>query len=171
MAKKLGTAKLKKKLWSIFGEFIRLRDAPDGYGNCISCEKQIPYPNGRGDWHAGHYFPRSTTFSNLYFDERNVNGQCLTEESNVQMLDGQQKSIKDLKVRDDILGFGEQSYMPMPSLVLEVRSFVPKEMYEVEMENGEKFYATGDHRVVANGKWMKIEDMLHSCSVYDILEL
>lgn len=66
----------KQKLWRAFAEFIRLRDAPNGHGQCISCGKLIPYPNETGRWHAGHYYPRSITYSTLYFDERNVNGQC-----------------------------------------------------------------------------------------------
>ncbi len=67
----------KQKLWRIFAEFIRLRDAPDGYGNCVSCNKMVSYPNGTGAWHAGHFLPRSVTYNSVYFDERNVNGQCI----------------------------------------------------------------------------------------------
>lgn len=66
----------KKKLWRIFAEYIRLRDSPNGYGQCISCGKLVQYPNKTGVAHAGHYYPRSTTYSSLYFDERNVNLQC-----------------------------------------------------------------------------------------------
>ena len=69
-------ASAKKKLWTAFAEFIRLRDSPNGYGNCISCNKLMAYPNGEGYWQAGHYYPRSATYAGLYFDERNVNGQC-----------------------------------------------------------------------------------------------
>lgn len=66
----------KQKAWRAFAEYVRLRDAPDGYGTCISCGKMVAYPNSHGGWHAGHYYPRSTTWNALYFDERNVNGQC-----------------------------------------------------------------------------------------------
>lgn len=66
----------KKKLWRAFAEFIRLRDAPDGYGACISCGKLILYPNDDGKWHAGHFLPRSITYNAVYFHEKNVNGQC-----------------------------------------------------------------------------------------------
>ena len=66
----------KKKLWNIFAEFIRLRDSKDGFGTCISCGKMVSYPNSTGNWQACHYFPRSTTFAGLYFDEKNVNGGC-----------------------------------------------------------------------------------------------
>jgi len=69
-------SKSKKNCWKAFAEYIRLRDAPDGYGMCISCNKPIPYPNGTGAWHAGHFYPRSTTYAALYFHEKNTNGQC-----------------------------------------------------------------------------------------------
>ena len=67
----------KKKLWKAFSEFIRLRDSEDGVGICISCGRFVAYPNKSGKWHAGHFYPRSTTYSYLYFDEKNVNGQCM----------------------------------------------------------------------------------------------
>lgn len=67
---------LKKKLWKVFSEFIRIRDSQNGIGMCISCKKPVPYPNSTGAWHAGHYYPRSAKYSSLYFDEKNVNGQC-----------------------------------------------------------------------------------------------
>lgn len=59
--------KLKKKLWSIFSQYIRQRDK----GICISCGKEFFWR--RMD--AGHYIPKSLGLS-LYFDERNVNCQC-----------------------------------------------------------------------------------------------
>jgi len=66
----------KQKCWKAFAEFIRLRDSENGYANCISCNKMVAYPNGTGALHAGHFYPRSTTYAALYFHERNVNGQC-----------------------------------------------------------------------------------------------
>lgn len=66
-------ASLKKSLWRRFSLYIRLRDSKDGYGKCISCGKIVPLD---GSFHAGHYYPKSTTYASLYFDEQNVNGQC-----------------------------------------------------------------------------------------------
>lgn len=64
----MSKAKLKKDLWEIFSQYIRLRDK----GRCFTCGK-------KRDWkqmHAGHYIPRSICGEVLYFDERNVNCQC-----------------------------------------------------------------------------------------------
>jgi hypothetical protein len=59
---------LKNKLWRYFSLFVRGRD---NY-LCISCGKQLE----RNTSQAGHFFPRTTGLA-LYFDERNVNCQCL----------------------------------------------------------------------------------------------
>jgi hypothetical protein len=57
--------KLKKKAQDTFNKWIRKRDKDKG---CISCGASID--------HAGHYFS-SGHYSNLTFNEVNVNGQCL----------------------------------------------------------------------------------------------
>jgi len=72
----MAKASEKQKLWTAFGEYIRLRDSPNGYGHCISCNKPVAYPNPDGLWHAGHFYPRSIVYNALYFHEMNVHGQC-----------------------------------------------------------------------------------------------
>ena len=72
---------LRKKLWRLFSEYIRLRDANEyfngvWFGTCISCNNKILYPNTHGRWQAGHYLPRSMQYMAVYFNEINVNGQC-----------------------------------------------------------------------------------------------
>ena len=62
-----GTA-LKKALWTVFSKYIRTRDR----GVCISCGKQDDISN----MDAGHYVPKTAGLS-LYFDEMNVNCQCV----------------------------------------------------------------------------------------------
>lgn len=62
----------KAKLWKIFSEYIRRRDADEnGMTSCISCGKQDHWKNLQ----AGHYLAKSLGMS-IYFDERNVNSQC-----------------------------------------------------------------------------------------------
>lgn len=64
--------KLKKRLWKIFSEYIRRRDADEnGMVTCISC-------GVKRDWRelqAGHYLPKSLGLS-VYFEPRNVQPQC-----------------------------------------------------------------------------------------------
>ncbi len=77
------TAKLKKKLWKIFSEYIRQRDAKywqekipdltDGVVCCCTCG----LPRHWTEVDAGHFIPKGMGGKNaLYFDEYNVNAQC-----------------------------------------------------------------------------------------------
>lgn len=78
--KKIPTLKsLKNKLRRVFNDFIRARDFEKG---CISCGKRFAFLTG--GWQAGHYYPSSTCWVSLDFDELNVNGQC----TNCNMNDG-----------------------------------------------------------------------------------
>jgi len=63
---------LKKKLWTIFSQYVRMREADEnGITSCISCGK-------RGHWRsfdAGHFVPKSTGLW-CYFLEKSVHPQC-----------------------------------------------------------------------------------------------
>lgn len=61
-------SRLKKKLWTLFSEYIRSRD-----GNiCFVCGRRA---EGSG-YHAGHFIPKSVGGIALYFHEDNVHGCC-----------------------------------------------------------------------------------------------
>jgi hypothetical protein len=87
------------------------------------------------------------------------------------MFNGKNKSIGDIKKGDKLWGFDEKTFEKRFCVVEQASSFISENIYEVEMENGEKFYATNDHKVVANGKWMEIRELLHNFTTYDIMEL
>jgi hypothetical protein len=62
--------------------YIRLRDSnQQGIGQCISCGKFINVHDGNFNMnqhaHAGHYYSRGASKA-LYFDEKNVNLQCVS---------------------------------------------------------------------------------------------
>jgi hypothetical protein len=64
--------RLKKKLWKIFSEYIRRRDADEnGMVKCFTCPKVDHWKNLQ----AGHYIPQSIALS-LVFHEKNVHQQC-----------------------------------------------------------------------------------------------
>lgn len=72
MAKKT-IPKLDKKLWTIFSQYIRLRDCnSEGNGQCISCGKWVHWKEA----HAGHYIPRAAIYKAVKFHEWNSNLQC-----------------------------------------------------------------------------------------------
>lgn len=68
---------MKRTLWRIFSEFIRLRDSDDkGYCTCITCGRQAYYKGGAIN--AGHYVPVNSRYGHnaTYFNEQNVHAQC-----------------------------------------------------------------------------------------------
>lgn len=104
--KKKSHPQLKKQLWDIFSEFIRLRDSKDGMFTCISCGKLQSAAGG--NLQAGHYY-KSQLHPALRYEITNVNSQC--RQCNV-FLEGNrqgyeiglikkygQKAIDDLKLR------------------------------------------------------------------------
>lgn len=58
----------KKKFWSTFSRFIRLRDK----GTCFTCGSKKPWKQMQ----AGHMIPRASGGLSLYFHEKNVHCQC-----------------------------------------------------------------------------------------------
>jgi len=65
--------KLKKKLDTIFSQYIRLRDSDiNGYVQCISCGNTYHWKKAQN----GHYVSRSVLA--LRFDEENCFAQCVS---------------------------------------------------------------------------------------------
>jgi len=68
----------KKKAWTEFSIYIRLRDALLSSGeetvlNCCSCDRRYP-SFGKGCAQAGHFIPGR--LNAVLFDERQTHGQC-----------------------------------------------------------------------------------------------
>lgn len=72
----MGKSTPKQLLWKAFAEWIKLRDCPNGRGNCISCNKALTLPNTDSQIHAGHLWPKSVVYNSLYFHPMNVHAQC-----------------------------------------------------------------------------------------------
>lgn len=158
---------LKKHLWRLFSEYIRKRDADEnGMVKCFTCTRFSHWK----EMQAGHFVAQSLGLWTV-FVEHNVHAQCLTRESNVKMFNGTHKSIADLQEGEFVWAFNEEDFSLEKAVIEKSEKFIPALLYEVELENGKKFYATGDHSVVANGKWVSVEGMLHDVSAYDIMEL
>jgi len=66
---------LKRKLWPIYSEYIRLKDA-DKEGNikCVTCNKLYP-AIGSGNLHCGHFFSKRF-YSCIMFEELNTHPVC-----------------------------------------------------------------------------------------------
>lgn len=159
-------SKLKKKADTLFSQYIRLKNSDwRGYCQCYTCGKIDHYKKMQ----CGHYEKRGNNATR--YDEENCRVQCLTEKSNLELSNGISMSIKDILPGDKVKAFDEKTFKKRVAIVKSVNSFLPDKLYKVELENGECFFATGDHRVVSNNKWVEIKEMLHSCNEYDILKI
>lgn len=132
---------------------------------CYTCGKTMDFKKAQN----GHFVPRQ--YLSVRYDEVNCHAQCLTADSCLKLASGIYKSIEDICIGDKLSAFDEKDYKPLISEVEHIKTFIPGTLYEVEMEDGSRFYCTGNHRVVADGKWLSIEDMLHRGGTYDIMEL
>jgi hypothetical protein len=148
---------MKAKAWKMFSTYIRLRDCLKTTGTldkgvCITCGKLCDFK----ELQAGHYI--GGRGNSVLFDEKIVNGQCLTKHSNVRTTKGN-KSISKIKKGDELLAFNEKTFVEEKAEVVEVSSFIPDELYKIELEDG-FFYATPDHRVVINNNWVRVDELL-----------
>lgn len=159
-------AKAKHAAWLEFSKYIRTKNASyNGMVQCVTCGAIYHWKKMQ----AGHF--TDGRHNNTLFDVRNVHPQCLTKESKLKMADGSYKAIDKIEVGDNLTAFNESSFTHEQATVLRKEAFTPKELFEVEMQDGSKFYATHDHMVVSNGKWVRIMDMLHNVSENDIMSL
>lgn len=158
---------LKKEADKWFSLYIRLKYADwKGYVKCYTCGHTSHYKKGM---QCGHFASRR--FMNTRFDEENCRVQCLTKESSLKMENGTYKGIEKIKVGDRIEAFDEKTFKKINAVVESAKNFIPDKIYKVEMEDGSVFFATGDHKVVVNNKWARVDRLLHTCNTYDILEL
>jgi hypothetical protein len=75
-AKSPSISQLKKKLWGIFSQYIRIKDTDlSGMGKCCTCNIVIPWSHPKGISQCGHFLPKKG-FPNLYFEENNTGLQC-----------------------------------------------------------------------------------------------
>ncbi len=139
---------------------------------CFVCKQYKgwfhPKTNPKG-CQIGHYISRAYHATSWYFP--NIFPQCLTKQSKLRMFSGLYTSVKDVKIGNKLWGFNENTLKREVSTIEDKKSFIPRELYRVELENGEFFECTGDHRVFTNKGWVEIKDMLHDVTAYDILEL
>lgn len=73
MVKKLpDRVSLKRKLWKVFSEYVRRKDADwQGFVRCVTCGKSLHWK----EMDAGHYNPKTDGLA-MYFEEKNVHPQC-----------------------------------------------------------------------------------------------
>lgn len=66
-----GIGTLKIKAWKLTSLYIRRRAAVEGYAECVTCNKWLPWQEGD----AGHWIPQARGNS-VRYDTRNIHFQC-----------------------------------------------------------------------------------------------
>ena len=114
---------LKRKVWKVFSEYIRLRDClettglPD-YGKCITCQKTVP----RKLLQAGHFIPGRHN-ANL-FSEKGVHAQCYNCNINLRG--------NTLEYRRQIINlYGEGVDIELEDKSTEIKKFTPQDLIEL----------------------------------------
>ena len=160
---------MKKKAWAEFSKYIRLRSADsNGMVKCVTCPDDEPKKHWK-EMQAGHFV--GGRGNAVLFDEEIVYPQCLTGDSELILIGGKKIKISNIKVNDKIMAFDDKTFVYKEAIVEDIKSFIPNNLYKVTMENNDIFYATPDHKVVANNKWVDIEFMYTHHATYDILEI
>lgn len=117
----------KKRLWSIFSKFIRLRDSDEnGYITCITCDRPLFWKQSQ----AGHFIPQHNN-PNTIFNEQNVHAQC--PQCNIYLHGNQYLYSKKI---DSIYGIGTSEEIYLLSKV--DKKFTSEEYQELTKEYNEK---------------------------------
>ena len=115
---------IKRKAWSAFGKYIRLRDCLKTtgtltHGKCITCGKLL----GIGFCDAGHFVSRR--YNSTLFDERNCHVQCRYCN---RYLDGNL-----LEYRRQIINlYGEGSDIALENKAKKIKKYSPQDLTELE---------------------------------------
>lgn len=156
-----------RKLDNVFSLYIRLRDAmPNGMIRCISCGQIKPF----NKFDNGHYFSRRKMATR--WDEDNCHAECrhcLTPDSLILMKDFTWKQLGDIKVGEEVFAFDEEiiyktSRRYRIGKVISVERDI-QDVYEVELENGDKIKTTANHKWLTRDKissaykWCETQNM------------
>ncbi len=156
----------KKKLDTIFSIYIRTKHSDcDGVVKCFTCGASKVIKKIQN----GHFVSRQ--YLATRWEEDNCRPQCLTEESSLKCFDGTYKKISNLEIGDKLSAFNKTTFRNEISVVENITTFIPKELYRVELVDGSIFYSTGEHKVVSNNCWVTIKNISSDINVHNILEL
>lgn len=86
--------------------------------------------------------------------------ECLDEESDILMADGNVKKIKDIIPGDMVKTLNEKTNKIEIKPVEKLHINIPSgDMYEIEMETGEKLKITGNHKVFTSTGWKRTDEL------------
>lgn len=103
-------------------------------------------------------------YSNDFFQQFNVvvTDECLHPNTLIEMINGKKKKIKDINIGDNVWTFNELTKEKEIKEVEYVYHNLSKneDMYEIELDNGNSIFITGNHKVLLkNGIWKRVDEL------------
>ena len=99
-----------------------------------------------------------------------VTDECLHPNTLIEMGSGNKEMIKNINIGDEVWTFNELTKEKEIKQVDYVYKNLSKfeNMYELELENGEFIYITGNHKVLLkNGIWKRVDNLLENDDIID----
>lgn len=157
--------KLIKELDRMVSLYVRQKGMDrQGYNICYTCGAKLPWKM----MDCGHYIKRR--YLQTRWDLNNVRPQCLTADSSLSV-NNDIIPINEVKAGDIVKAFDKDTLIPCDTEVIAVDNYMPEELYEVVLEDGRKFKATGDHQIVVNGEWRRVDSLLKDKNELDMKEI
>lgn len=91
-----------------------------------------------------------------------IGDECLHPDTLISMADNTKKKISDVKKGDMVLTINETTMQSEIKPVVKIHHniSIDEQMYEIEMENGEKIKITGNHKVMlTSGEWKRADEL------------
>lgn len=159
--------KWKDKAWKQFSKYIRYRDCLSEtqtmeMGKCYTCGKELPFKGLQ----AGHCISGRGNF--ILLDEDWVKAQCLAAGHFIHTIKGK-VDIKFIKIGDELIAFNEKTHKKEQSIVENIEKIIPKKLYLITLENGQKIKATPDHRILTDNGWKYIYELLQQPDLCNII--
>jgi hypothetical protein len=89
--------------------------------------------------------------------------ECLAENTNITLANGDKKEIKDIKIGEKIISFNEQLQIFEEDEVVKVYENLLKsidaKMYSLEFDNGEILEVTGNHLFLTNDGYVRADEL------------
>jgi Rad3-related DNA helicase len=145
-------------------EFNRLNKT-----SCEACPHSFArdsYINGRVSLTNFYLYTLYQLYMTKMMESRGANvlivDECLHPDTEITLYDETTKKIKDIEIGDLVKTINEESgdIEIKPVVKLHHNLNKGKQMYEIEMDNGDILKITGNHKVkLLDGSWIKVEDL------------
>lgn len=99
-----------------------------------------------------------------------ITDECLHPDTYIELGNGDQKMIKNIVKGDEVWTFNENTKEKEIKEVEYVYHNLSQNenMYEIELENNETIFITGNHKVLLkNGEWKRVDNLLENDDILD----